>query len=87
MLNSAEVKEEDPKSGLFCIARKISHNERSIVTPVEPFTTKSNIDDLLIHAIDTTGKYNLYVNFNNFKTTLSKHKGFLKSAYIVLFCV
>ena len=42
MSNPIENTAEDPKSGLFCIARRISHNEQCGLTPVEQFTTKSN---------------------------------------------
>lgn len=44
MLNPEE-RPEDPKAGLFCIARRISPNERSGLTPVEQFTTKADIRD------------------------------------------
>ena len=55
MLNPIEDKGEDPKSGLFCIARRITHNERSGITPVEQFTTKSSRQTFRIETVDTEG--------------------------------
>jgi len=60
MLNPIEDKGEDPKSGLFCIARRITHNERSGLTPVEQFTTKSSRTTFKIETVDTEGLPELY---------------------------
>jgi len=60
MLNPIEDKGEDPKSGLFCIARRITHNERSGLTPVEQFTTKSSRQTFKIETVDTEGLPELY---------------------------
>ena len=61
MLNPTEEQQaEDPKSGLFCIARKILNNEQAELTPVEQFTTKSSRDDLTITTVDTSGLPDLY---------------------------
>ena len=60
MSNPIENSTEDPKSGLFCIARRISHNEQSGLTPVEQFTTKSNRHTLEIETVDTEGLPEMY---------------------------
>ena len=60
MSNPIENTAEDPKSGLFCIARRISHNEQIGLTPVEQFTTKSNRQTLEIETVDTEGLADLY---------------------------
>lgn len=60
MLNPIEDKGEDPKSGLFCIARRITHNESSGLTPVEQFTTKSSRQTFKIETVDTEGLPELY---------------------------
>ena len=60
MSNPIENTAEDPKSGLFCIARRISHNEQCGLTPVEQFTTKSNRQTLEIETVDTEGLADLY---------------------------
>ena len=67
MSNPIENTVEDPKSGLFCIARRISRNERSGLTPVEQFTTRSHRQTLEIQTIDTEGLPQLY------KKTISAH--------------
>jgi len=61
MLNPIEEQTEDPKSGLFCIARKLNVNERSELTPVEQFTTKAGREDFVITVVDTSGLPELYV--------------------------
>ena len=61
MLNPIEEQGETPKSGLFCIARKINPNEGSELTPVEQFTTKANPDNFVITTVDTSGLPELYV--------------------------
>ena len=61
MLNPIEEQGETPKSGLFCIARKINANERSELTPVEQFTTKASRDNFVITTVDTSGLPELYV--------------------------
>ena len=61
MLNPIEEQGETPKSGLFCIARKINANERSELTPVEQFTTKASRDTFVITTVDTSGLPDLYV--------------------------
>ena len=66
MSNSHETS-DDPKSGLFCIARRISRNERSGLTPVEQFTTKCNRHTLEVQVVDTEGLPSLY------KTNISSH--------------
>ena len=53
---------EDPKSGLFCIARRISRNERSGLTPVEQFTTRCHRQTLEIETVDSEGLPQLYKN-------------------------
>jgi len=56
MLNPVEdSRSEEPQSGLFCIARRIPHNERSCVTPVEQFTTQSDINSFVITTLDHSG--------------------------------
>ena len=60
MLNPIEDKGEDPKSGLFCIARRISRNESSGLTPVEQFTTKASRQTFKIETVDTEGLPELY---------------------------
>ena len=60
MSNPIENTTEDPKSGLFCIARRISHNEQCGLTPVEQFTTKSNRQTLEIEFVDTEGLAEIY---------------------------
>ena len=60
MSNPIESTTEDPASGLFCIARRISHNEQSGLTPVEQFTTKSNRHTLEIETVDTEGLPDIY---------------------------
>ena len=67
MSNSFENTSEDPKSGLFCIARRISRNERSGLTPVEQFTTKCHRQTLEIQVVDTEGLPSLY------KKSISAH--------------
>ena len=66
MSNSHDTS-DDPKSGLFCIARRISRNERSGLTPVEQFTTKCNRHTLEVQVVDTEGLPSLY------KTNISSH--------------
>ena len=61
MLNPIEEQGETPKSGLFCIARKINANETSELTPVEQFTTKSSRENFVITSVDTSGLPELYV--------------------------
>ena len=60
MSNPIENNQDDPKSGLFCIARRISRNERSGLTPVEQFTTRCHRKTLDIQTIDTEGLPQLY---------------------------
>ena len=67
MSNPIENNQGEPKSGLFCIARRISRNERSGLTPVEQFTTRCHRRSLEIQTIDTEGLPQLY------KTIISSH--------------
>ena len=67
MSNPIDNNQGEPKSGLFCIARRISRNERSGLTPVEQFTTRCHRRTLEIQTIDTEGLPQLY------KTIISSH--------------
>ena len=67
MSNRIENNQGEPQSGLFCICRRISRNERSGLTPVEQFTTRCHRRSLEIQTIDTEGLPQLY------KTIISSH--------------
>ena len=60
MSNQTESSSDETRTGLFCIARRISRNERSGLTPVEQFTTRSNRKTLEIETIDVDGLPQLY---------------------------